>query len=102
MSVTKKYLKSKPFAKVTFRLSAEETAHARQVYLVGEFNEWNPTATPMQALKNGSFKTVVELESGKEYQYRYWIDEKRWENDWAADKYVPNNLSFEDNSVVVL
>ena len=102
MSTTKKYLKSKPLAKVTFRLPKEAVGTASEVYLVGEFNAWDKTATPMQSLKNGSYKTVVELESGKEYQYRYLIDGERWENDWEADKYVPNNLTFEDNSVVVI
>ena len=45
---------------------------------------------------------TVKLETGKEYQFGYLIDGKVWENDWAADKYVPNNFTFEDNSVVAV
>ena len=56
----------------------------------------------MKKLKSGVFKATVKLETGKEYQFRYLIDGTTWENDWEADKYVPNTMSFEDNSVVAL
>ncbi|MDX1655300.1 MAG: isoamylase early set domain-containing protein, partial [Candidatus Competibacteraceae bacterium] len=48
---------------------------------------------------DGSFTVTVNLESGKEYQFRYLLDGERWENDWEADKYVP--AGGHDNSVVV-
>ena len=56
----------------------------------------------MKKLKNGTFKVKLTLEAGKEYQFRYLLDGKRWENDGAADKYVPAPFSYTDNSVVIV
>jgi 1,4-alpha-glucan branching enzyme len=100
MSLTKKFLKSKSICKVTFRLQAEAVETAGKVVLVGDFNEWDTEAgIAMQQLKNGDFKTTIDLETGKAYQFRYLIDGKRWENDWAADQYIPTSFGT-DNSVV--
>ncbi|MCY4018673.1 MAG: isoamylase early set domain-containing protein [Chloroflexi bacterium] len=93
----KKYLKSKDICKVTFYTAPELTAES--VALVGDFNGWNESATPMTALKDGRFKATVDLPRNKQYQFRYLIDECEWHNDWAADQYVPNPFSG-DNSVV--
>lgn len=100
MSLKKQYLKSKSIVKVTFRLPKEAAPEAGNVALVGEFNDWNIYATPMQRLKNGEFKTTLELEAGRSYEYRYLIDETVWENDWDADRYVRSAFGNCDNSVV--
>ncbi len=101
MSLKKQFLKSKPVCKVTFRLPKEAVETAETVKLLGDFNEWEKeNAISMTQLKNGSFKTTVNLEVGKEYQFRYLIDNNLWENDWEADKYVSNPYGKE-NSVVV-
>jgi hypothetical protein len=42
---------------------------------------------------------LVELESGKEYQFRYLINGETWENDFEADAYAPTPFGVE-NSVV--
>lgn len=67
-------------------------------YLVGDFNDWDESASPMQQLKDGRFKLAIKLDSGKNYQFRYLVDGE-WHNDWEADEYVPNPFSG-DNSVV--
>lgn len=100
MSLKKQFLKSKPVCKVTFKLSEEEAKSADKVRLVGDFNNWDKSAPPMKKLKNGGFTTTVDLETGKEYQFRYLLDDQSWENDWAADAYVPSSESLDDNSVV--
>ena len=87
---------------MTFELSKEAAKGASKVNLVGEFNDWNKSATELKQLKSGTFKTTIKLETGKEYQFRYLIDGETWENDWAADKYVASDLSLEENSVVTL
>lgn len=102
MSIKKQYLKSKPEAKVTFELPAEAAGEANKVTLVGEFNGWDEAATELKKLKSGVFKTTINLEVGKSYEFRYLIDGSTWENDWEADSYVPNNVTFEENSVVAL
>ncbi len=102
MSLQKKYLKSRPVSKVTFRLPREAAPEAKEVFLVGTFNDWDPEATPMTRLKNGEFKVTLDLETGSEYTFRYLIEGELWENDWEADKYVPSGIEGQDNSVVVV
>jgi 1,4-alpha-glucan branching enzyme len=93
----KKFFKSKPTCQVTFHLPKDVTA--KEVFLVGDFNDWNQSATPLKKAKN-VWKTTLELEQGQEYQFRYLVDGAEWYNDEAADKYIPNNIDG-DNSVVV-
>ena len=100
MSLTKQCLKSKPVTKVTFRLPAEAAPGAETVFLVGDFNDWDPKATPMTRLKNGEFKVTMDLEAGRDYSFRYLIEGREWENDWAADRYVPSGIEGAENSVV--
>ncbi len=102
MAVAKQFLKSKPVAKVTFELPAAAVNGAKTVVVAGEFNNWDVTAQLLKKQKDGSYKTTVELPVGGEYQYRYILDGTKWENDWAADKYVASGVSGEENSVVVL
>jgi 1,4-alpha-glucan branching enzyme len=73
----------------------------RTVYLVGDFNNWNRTAKPMKTLKNGTFYASISLVPNREYHFRCLLDGQRWENDWTADKYVPNDYGTENSVVVV-
>ncbi|GLU54876.1 isoamylase early set domain-containing protein [Dyadobacter frigoris] len=103
MAITKQYLKSKPVVKVTFTLPAEAVEKSETVTLVGEFNGWNPEeAVALKKQKDGSFKASLDLVPGKEYQFRYLLDNEIWANDWEADKYVSAGINAEENSVVVL
>ena len=102
MSIKKKYLKSKPVCKVSFEVPKEAAKEAKKVVLVGEFNQWNTKAATMKKLKNGSFTAVLDLEPGREYQFRYLIDDSAWENDWDADRYVRTDFGDCENSVVVV
>lgn len=103
MSLKKQYLKSRPVCKVTFRISKDAAKSATAIALVGDFNAWDVTTHPMNALKNGEFTTVVALPtSTSEYQFRYLYQQEaqqQWENDWQADAYVTNGFG-EENSVV--
>ncbi len=102
MSIQKKYLKTRPICKVTFRVPAEVAPNAKSVSLVGEFNNWDESATPMTRLKNGSFKVTLDLENDHEYQFRYLLNEKEWENDADADKFVSTPYGNSENSVIVV
>jgi 1,4-alpha-glucan branching enzyme len=86
--------------RVTFELPA--TVWAESVSLVGDFNGWDPAALPMARGRNQeSWHATIELQRGREYQFRYLINGSQWCNDWDADRYVPNPYGG-DNSVVVL
>ena len=99
--IKRQYLKSKPLCKVTFKLPKEAVEGAETVTIVGDFNNWNVTQTPMKKLKNGSFTLTLELPCDREFNFRYLVDANRWENDWFADKYVPNDFG-DENSVITL
>jgi 1,4-alpha-glucan branching enzyme len=102
MIIKKQYLKTKPVCKVTFGLPSELASDAQTAHLVGEFNDWNVTATPMKKLKNGSFAITMDLETGREYQFRYLVDNMQWENAWNADRFIPTPFGDSNNSVIVL
>ena len=102
MSLQKKYLKTRPLSKVTFRLPAAAAPAGASVHLVGDFNDWDAGATPMRRLKSGEYKITLDLPVDQEYSFRYLIDGRLWENDWEADKYVPSGVGGEENSVVVV
>ena len=103
MALSKTFVKSKSLYKVTFTVPAEAAVETKKVALVGEFNGWNPEeAVALKKQKDGSFKGSLDLIPGKEYQFRYLLDNEKWENDWEADKYVSAGVDAEENSVVVL
>ena len=99
----KRYIKSRKVAKVTFELPEAELppgVEAQSVHLVGDFNGWDPDATPMPRRRGGVYRVTLELEPGRRYQFRYLINGEHWHNERHADGYVPSGLG-EDNCVVV-
>lgn len=101
MALKKVYSADATKCKVTFIVEKEAAQDAATVSLAGDFNSWSSTETHLKKSKDGSFSVTLELDAGKEYQYRYLMDGKRWENDWKADKYIPAPFSNTDNSVVI-
>lgn len=93
----KKFLKTK--VKVTFVLpEALMDESVKSVHLVGDFNDWDESATPMEQSSN-TYEVTIDLKQDEEYQFRYLINQDQWHNDWHADRYVPNPF-IGDNSVV--
>ena len=102
MPVKKQYFKTKPYCKVTFRLSKKTAGNARKASVAGDFNQWNGSQTPMKPLKNGDFTVTLQLPKGHEYQYRFVLDEKTWISDADADKEVYSQYANANNAVVVV
>ena len=100
MSISRKYLKSKPICKVTFRISKAESQVAETAEIVGEFNDWTPTE--MKKLKSGDFKTILDLPVAGKYAFRYLLNGETWINDEEADILRPNGFGSEQNGVLVL
>ncbi len=94
----KRYISNGEICKVTFILPSE--IEAKSASVAGDFNNWSKDATPMQQLKDGTWKVEVNLEAGREIQYRYLVNGSEWHNDWEADKYAAHPYGGE-NSVVV-
>lgn len=102
MALTKKFLKSKPICKVTFKLPKEAVENAKKVCIVGDFNQWDKETNALKRNKNGSYTITLDLEVGSDYQFRYLLDDTTWINDWDADRYEFNPVGNCENSVVAL
>ena len=97
--LTKSYTKTGKSCRVTFKLPAEIEAESASV--LGEFNGWDPESNPMKKLKKGGFTATLSLDAGKDYQFRYLLDGKRWENDEQADSWAPNRFGGRNGIVTV-
>jgi 1,4-alpha-glucan branching enzyme len=83
---------------VTCRLP--DTTRADQISVVGEFNNWDSTATPMHLRgSDAEWMAAVVLQAGQRYRFRYLLDGREWLNDWYADDYEDN--AFGDSDSVV-
>ena len=63
---------------------------AESVYLVGDFNKWQPEKKPMFRAKDGTFRTRMNLRSGR-YQYKFVVD-GLWFSDPAGPSQVINSF----------
>jgi 1,4-alpha-glucan branching enzyme len=95
----KTYSKARKSCRVAFELPA--AVNAQTACVCGEFNAWDVNSQPMKRRKDGSFSSIVSLKPGQSYRFRYLLDGTRWENDGAADAYVPNEFGSDDSVVNV-
>ena len=103
MAIKKKYQTDKPTCKVTFSIPFETAKNFKKAYLVGDFNNWDTELTQMKVMKrNGSFSVTLELETNKEYEFRYLLDGNFWINEPQADKLVPTYFQDAENSVIII
>jgi 1,4-alpha-glucan branching enzyme len=47
--------------------------NAREVYLVGDFNNWNPYSHPLRKNRSGLWEVVLDIPPGS-YLYRFIVD----------------------------
>lgn len=88
---------------IIFRLPAEALEGATEAVVLGDFNNWTPGHEfELKRQEDGSFKTLVQLEEGKTYQYRFLLNNGRWQNDYNAQDYVPISGLFVDNCVITV
>jgi 1,4-alpha-glucan branching enzyme len=77
--------------KVQFEFPASE---AQEVYLAGDFNNWDSSANAMKKDKKGLWKTTLSLKPGR-YEYRFLVD-GNWENDPSCCDCVPNEFGSQN------
>lgn len=88
---------------ITFSFPAEAMQGAREIYLVGDFNNWNiADAIRFQYELDGFFRAIAELEEGQTYHYRFLLDNGSWVNDHHADAYVQIPELYVDNCVITV
>lgn len=72
---------------------------AKEVFLVGDFNNWNGSDSRMQKFKDGVCKKKIKLKPGR-YEYRFIVD-----GNWMTDPENPNRQANEfgtENSVITI
>jgi 1,4-alpha-glucan branching enzyme len=80
--------------RVEFTFNAPD---AKEVFLAGEFNNWDTLTLPMKQGRDGMWKAKVKLSPGR-YEYKFFID-----NDWVEElpgvEKVPNQ--FGTNNFII-
>ena len=83
--------------KIQFSFKAAE---AKKVSLVGEFNDWDTNADPMQRDENGTWTKTKMLSPGS-LEYKFCVD-----GEWAQDpqnlRTCPNCFGTQNNVVKVI
>jgi hypothetical protein len=72
---------------------------AKHVFLVGDFNDWDVSKTPM-AEAGGTWSVVVPMTAGR-HQYSFVVDGKSWSNDPSAPS-APDDGFGHTNSVRIV
>jgi 1,4-alpha-glucan branching enzyme len=72
---------------------------ARSAVVVGSFNDWDVSRTPMSLESGGPWKATVWLPAGR-YEYRFVVDGE-WMSDPSAKENVQNTFG-STNSVRVV
>lgn len=68
-------------AEETRQVQIRLTSPASSVAVVGDFNDWDPAATPLRLTQEGGVWSVeLRLKPGR-YHYTFLIDGRRWEGD---------------------
>jgi len=96
--ISKEFTPKRTVCKVTLTLP-EEWAN-KEVVVAGSFNNWDRSSDKLEK-KNGKWTTTLRLKPENEYRFKYLIDGERWENDDAADQYVPNEFGSEDSVIKI-
>ncbi len=82
--------------KVTFSL---REPNAREVSLVGDFNNWDAGANPMKLDKDGSWKVSLIFPPGM-YEFKFLVDGK-WRERSKEEQTVPNCFGTLNNVLIV-
>ena len=76
-----------------------EAPTAREVFVAGDFNDWNLGKHPLKKVENGMWNKTVILPAGT-YEYKFYID-GRWQLD-PQNEVVSRNCFGSHNNVLDL
>lgn len=78
--------------RITFMFQSSD---AKEVILMGDFNNWNPKKHPMKKDDNGKWTKAVILPPGQ-YEYKFLVD-SQWKQDPQNDQICPNRFGTYNN-----
>jgi 1,4-alpha-glucan branching enzyme len=81
---------------IEFKLVAPD---AKEVYLVGEFNDWNASQYRLRRYKHGTYKKKLQLKPGS-YQYLFLVDGEWWTDPEHLER-KPNPFGSENSVITV-
>ncbi|RJX34275.1 MAG: glycoside hydrolase family 13 [Desulfurivibrio sp.] len=93
-SSSKDKAKRKTIQSTEFCVTAPE---AKEVFVAGDFNDWNPSEHAMRKFKDGKYIKKLKLKPGR-YEYQFIVD-----GQWWTDPANPNRQSNSygsENSVI--
>ncbi len=67
---------------------------AKEVYLAGEFNNWNTRSIPMKKNGDGFWKVTIKL-SPRPHRYKFFVDGAWAQTDYGT-KMVPNSMTVHE------
>lgn len=75
---------------------------AKKVYLVGDFNDWSPTADPMtDENADGEWTLFYPLTTGA-YAYKFLVDGKNWVPDPTNPESAPDGFNGRNSIVKIV
>jgi len=86
--------KRKTIQSTEFSLIAPD---ANEVFVAGDFNNWNASEHAMRKFKNGKYIKKLQLKPGR-YEYQFVVDGQWWTDPANPDR-QPNHFGSE-NSVI--
>ena len=75
--------------------------NAGRVALVGDFNNWDVAATPMQRAGPNAWWVIVQLRPGR-YRYSFVINGTRWMTDPGAPRAADNDFGPRSSVITIL
>jgi 1,4-alpha-glucan branching enzyme len=81
--------------RVTFSIP-DDGPNGQAVAVVGDFNGWDPTATPTRR-KGNRREATITMQVGRRYAFRYLCKDGTWFNDGGADAYELNEFGSYDS-----
>ena len=82
-----------------FVLDARDVPTAHRVSIVGDFNDWNGSATPL-ALDHGAWTITVPLPPGR-HVYAFVVNGDRWIRDPRAAEAIDNDFGRPGSVIIV-
>ena len=76
------------------------TAAESGVVLVGDFNDWDPAANPLQRVADGVWAVTIPLRPGR-YRYTFIVDGARWLRDPSSPPALEDDFGAPTSVITI-